>query len=164
MNTYLEELLADIPPTTLRFFTPTDQFWEFMNSFRSKVIIEAGAGAGYTTEEAKERGFDWMGIDPRVDHVTAARGVYRGNATRHTHTPGENVLVVPRPDHSGWAEQAMRKALEEGCPAIYVGLPENLEKDILDLATEMHYNLIPDMGEDGEVAVVFYPADYLLTL
>lgn len=154
-NDMLHALLANVPPT-LRFFKPTEKFWKFMDSFRSKVIIEAGAGAGYTTEEGNSRGFNWIGIDPRVDEVNAAKRVWRGNALTHTYTE-DNVLVIPRPDHSGWAEQAMRKALEDGCPAVYVGLPENLERDLLELATQVHYVLLHDMGEDGEVAVLFYP-------
>lgn len=144
----------------LRFFTPTQAFWELMlvglgGAERARVFLELGAGTGETAEEAQAMGLLWSGCDVRAGCEAQMRGVHRMNALTIPIKEGSVVLAC-RPDHSGWVSRALERALDEGATAIYVGLDRNYEGDLGDLLDREH-QVVRDVGQEEEHAWVFWP-------
>lgn len=142
-------LLGALPPTPYRFFKPRKGFWKLMDKHRGTVVVEMGAGRGDTTEEAKAHGFRWVGCDLATNDVeTLMKGVQTISALDFPLVAGMTVIAC-RPDHSGWCEPSLQRALDTGCVAIYVGLEKNAERDLGDL-----YHQVADfhtgVGEEGE--------------
>lgn len=139
-----------------RFFTPTEAFWQLIEGrFAGRKFVELGAGRGDTTEEARARGLAWSGIDLHVDMENLTKGVMRLNALRVPLDPSL-VFVMPRPDHSGWAQPTLRRCLEGGSISIYVGLDRNADSDLDDLLDHPH-EVVDSVGEEGEKAWIFLP-------
>lgn len=152
----IHSLLADfmpqnLPATTIRFFTPTEIFWNTIteNFEPNAGIIEVGAGAGDTTQEAAERKLKWLGIDLRADESNMSKGVLQANAVTFDYGFAKLVIAC-RPDHSGWVEEALEKALLADCDIMYVGLEENADHDIQELMELFEYTVIDNAGEEGE--------------
>lgn len=149
--------LVMMPPTTLRFFTPTERFWVCLQEWLKpdSSVVEVGAGAGYTTEEARTRYNQWYGIDVRTDGDTLTRGVLRDDATTYDYSRWD-VMIACRPDHSGWVQEAVEQAIKQNCVAIYVGLEDNFPTDMYDLEDNYCIKYF-DVGAEGEHMWVFRP-------
>ncbi|MDH1555920.1 hypothetical protein N5E86_15815 [Stutzerimonas stutzeri] len=146
--------MAGVAPT-LRFFTPTDEFWSVMSRFKNTPIFEFGAGTGETVEEARALGFRWSGCDHRTGPETMLRGVHQLNALRVPLTEGMTAIAC-RPDHSGWVERALRRALNHNANAIYVSKGRNAARDIGDLLLDRPFEMIESVGAEGEAMWIFH--------
>lgn len=144
-----------IPPTPLRFFTPNAKFWAALENYRTDVIVEFGTGRGDTLREARARGFRAAGCDVSASIESIMDGIHQMSALRFPLAPGM-VAIACRPDHSGWVQAALERALSHECVAIYVGKPENVERDLDDDFAELGW-LIEDVGEEGELMLLFRP-------
>lgn len=156
----MNELLAELydrmegqPSTDLRFFTPNEHFWSLMEEFKDKLIVEFGCGKADTLQEAKERGFRWAGCDLRRT-PELIDGVYMLNALRMPLSK-DMMCIACRPDHSGWVEPALRRALEFGCTVIYVSKETNMDRDIGGLLDNEIFFRHMKVGKEDEGMVIF---------
>lgn len=151
--------MANVRLGYLRFFTPTQQFWEAMEQWRGQGFIECGAGSGETTREAVANGFKFMAVDickrDGQDNVTII------DATMMSFSDAAWPIIC-RPDHSGWCEDVMDRALEAGAGCIYVGLRRNVENDLGDHFGE-HDAFFADVGEEDECLWYFAPRSRAVT-
>lgn len=119
----------------LRWFTPTELFWELIEPFKDKKIVDCGCGVGDTTREGFALGFNMVGIDlvkrygqhKEVLHVDACAFPFNKNVWP----------LVCRPDHSGWVYDCLQRAMTRGATALYVGLWDNLDRDLDDLQEDV---------------------------
>lgn len=157
MADLMDDLVGWRGPMTMRFFTPTEKFWQMLEPWRDEPVIEFGSGRGDIVLEGLERGFRISGCDLSRPSPRTAGKVHNFNALRFPLAPNMSVLIC-RPDHSGWCEPAMVRALEQGCEVAYVGLPENIERDMGDLYARRGAPVM-GVGEEGECCWLFSPAD-----
>lgn len=154
LGIFLRQQMAERMPRmgNLRWFIPTEVFWEVMHQWRSKAFIECGCGNGALTREAVKQDFRFVGIDlverdgqhEQVLHMDAV------NLTFNKHL----WAIVCRPDHSGWAYATIQNALKRGASAIYVGLPDNFERDLDDLLDHVTAQFT-SVGTEGESLLYF---------
>lgn len=157
----VEGRIGGLGPVEVRFFTPTPAFYSAMEPFRDNIINEAGCGRGDTLVELREAGFKAAGCDLRVDAVgSIQRGIQRMCATRFPYCD-RIVLLICRPDHSGWAEEAILKALAAGSTAIYVGLASNIERDFDPDVITQAVKQIDGVGQEGESMWIFDPSSFV---
>lgn len=153
-----DRIVGGLPPTAMRFFTPLSKFWSSIAKVSGEsVIVEFGSGKGDIVSEGRELGLKISGCDLNAGHAEMVKGVHRMNAVRFPLQTGI-VAIACRPDHSGWVEMALTRALDEGCIAIYVGLNKNVERDLFYLLKSKHRrDVINNVGKENERMWVFYP-------
>lgn len=145
----------------LRFFKPVDKFWDTLTEViadqKIKMVVDCGTGNGELPKEARlEHDIHMAGIDivrregnDYVEvHILAAHQMPCDNKTWR---------MACRPDHSGWVSPLVEKSLEEGSGFIYVGLPKNVADDLGQYIEHCSHETFSDVGEDGEMMVVFTP-------
>jgi hypothetical protein len=140
--------------SSLTFFQPTPAFYEALEPFKEKSIVDAGAGMGHVSKEGCKRGFRMLPIDimPREGQWDAVMPV---DAESMHYSEGQWLLVC-RPDHSGWAYDTMEQALRAGAGVFYAGLERNFDCDLGDyLGRET--KRWDNVGEDGETLFLFMP-------
>lgn len=135
----------------LRWFTPNDTFWELLEPFKDKKIVDCGCGVGDTTREGIARGFDMVGID-LVKRAGQHALVLPVDACAYPFSKNVWPLVC-RPDHSGWAHDCLSNAMTRGATAMYVGKMENLDRDLDDLQEDVIHSY-RDVGNEGEVLCI----------
>lgn len=147
--------LGRMPATPLQFFKPRPSFWRTMRRIaQDKLVVEFGAGRGIIGHEARERhDMGWACID--LSRTNVENSVHSFNALRF---PLEKrmIAIACRPDHSGWVEPALTRALLMGCTAIYVGLDRNAQRDLgelYELVADFHSNI----GQENENIWIFNP-------
>lgn len=136
-----------------RFFTPTPVFWDAIKPYQDTMFLDAGCGSGDLVNELIDNGFKAIGCDINMrDGVNDyGRTIQLVNATSFPLTKGMTVLTC-RPDHSGWCEPLLERAVKFNCTFIYIGLERNLD---LDLSSDVNYEIIArDVGEDGELMLL----------
>jgi hypothetical protein len=139
---------------SLRFFTPTELFFQALEPHKAVRLVEAGAGTGATSKELVERGFDMLPLDimPREGQWDAVLPL---DAESVPYSP-ELWLLICRPDHSGWAYDTMKLALNAGASVFYAGLERNFEIDLRDYLGQEKWRYA-DAGEEGESLFFFAP-------
>lgn len=157
------DALSQVKAGALRFFEPTPAFFEALTPYKDKKFVDAGAGVGHITEQARAQGFQMLPVDimPREGQVVE---VLCMEAESVPYSP-EVCLLMCRPDHSGWVYETLSIALKAGACAFYAGLPHNFERDLEDfIGTEVQS--WTDVGEEGEMLLLFTPASLskILTL
>lgn len=130
-----------------RFFTPTEEFFSIMEGYKHDRLVECGAGRGETSRELKNRGYDTLAIDllerdGQDEDVLILDALYFPFADT-------DFVYVCRPDHSGWVEELMERALIRSGSFAYVGLERNLERDLWSAADTWHTKFL-EVGEEGE--------------
>lgn len=147
----------------IRFFTGNDLFFQRMKELTDlhtdkasgarPMILECGCGSQDTTRDLAERGFLVRGVDIfRRDGQDA--DVYISDATL---LPFDKLTwaLICRPDHSGWADATIKRAITSGGLGIYVGLSENYESDISEELADCLYGIEDNVGLEGERMWVF---------
>jgi SAM-dependent methyltransferase len=61
-----------------RFFNSDPVLWRFLGDVRDKVVLDAGSGTGYLTNQLAERGARAIGVDLSEEMVGIARATYPG--------------------------------------------------------------------------------------
>lgn len=142
----------NMPPNVTTHFEPTPEFLDwFADKMQDEHIFEVGAGQCKFSEALVNRGVRVMAIEPRVSDETLQRcsnfvlpmAMQKVSVIRECPV----VIVVARPDHSGW----FRNLLDIAHPQsriIYIGLDKNLRIDIPDTVTLK--TLYVNAGEDDE--------------
>ena len=136
-----------------RFFIPTERFFSLMERFKGRRIIDVGTGSGDVPHELRERGHTAIGLDPverdkRVHQVSAIDG-------RDFPYDCDDVVLLCRPSHEGWAQDVLEIALAAGATVIYVGLSRNLQVDLGKWAHGYAEPSVQRVGDEGESARVF---------
>lgn len=137
-----------------QFFTPLEIFWATLEAqtHRGQPIkwVDCGAGTGHVSAEAERRSIPMLAIDisGREDQMAH---VMRMDAVEFKWSPSVCPLIC-RPDHSGWALDAIEAAINKGAIGYYVGLQENVGRD-LDNDDGLAYELVTQepVGQDGEL-------------
>lgn len=150
--------LANVRLPALTFFEPTDAFFAALAPFKSQAIVECGAGMGHVTKAAQAQGFNMRAID-LVRRKGQWKKVEIADAELQPYSP-ELWPLMCRPDHSGWVYDVLERALTRGAQALYVGLDRNLEQDLGEYVGRERLR-VPDVGEEGEMLLVFDPSALL---
>jgi len=146
------DLFAGMPPNMTTHFEPTPEFLDwFASKLQQDHVFEVGAGQCKFSEALIERGVRVMAIEPRVSDETMRRcanfvlpmAMQKVTVIRECPV----VIVVARPDHSGWFKILLDIAHAQS-RIIYIGLDENLLIDIPDTVTLK--TLYVNAGEDDE--------------
>lgn len=147
----------------IRFFTGNALFFNALGELVAKhtgivnqrrpMIIECGCGSQDTTRDLQERGFLVRGCDI-FRREGQSDDVYISDATTLPFDAMTWALIC-RPDHSGWADATIKKALNQGGVGIYVGLQENYDNDISPELQERFWDGVKSVGLEGEDMWVF---------
>lgn len=135
----------------LRWFTPTDQFWTHLEPYKNQKFVDCGCGTGALVGEARQRGFNMVGID-MVRRKEQAPDVLPLDACAYRFSKDAWPLIC-RPDHSGWVYECINNALIAGATAFYVSKWENLDRDLGDLQEDIIFSL-REVGIENEVLCI----------
>jgi len=156
MSTELRELqrqtLSDTVMPYIRFFTARNKFFSIVDSWKELPFVECGCGSGDTVRELSARRFSVLGIDI-ANREGQSSNILIADASTFAFSRNM-VCLICRPDHSGWCQDTMHKALKEGAIVLYVGLPKNLERDVGQYFGK-HTKCHAKVGEEGESLWVF---------
>ena len=146
----------------MRFFKPTDAFWQWADGSLGRAVIELGCGRGHLLRELREKGKGVIGIDPYPlmfgwDIPFDLISCYLAGTAfdfENLITPEFDVLVC-RPCHDGFVADFLDAAF----PSIlyYVGLEKNIERDLYEHLPRVEM-VASDVGEDGECIWKIAPA------
>lgn len=136
----------ELPPG--QFFTPNESFWLHLRLQPAVKYIECGAGNGYTTVQALQRGLDMSAVDI----------AYREDTDNVVLMVDATLDILPwsprcwplicRPSHGGWAGHVMSNAIRRGASTLYVGLERNV---CIDIPDAFRTTLVAtDVGLEGE--------------
>lgn len=139
-----------------RFFEPQESFWEQLAQYKDRRIFDCGTGCGSLPKEARERGFDMIGID-LLDRDGQDPDVVRLDARVMPFQPTD-VVIVCRPDHSGWIVDLLERALHKTGMFIYIGLDKNFDTDLWEYANEFD-TIIEEIGMDGEKMLTYFRSE-----
>ena len=155
--------LVDLPPNTTTHFEHTRHFlYWFRGHVAGRFTIEVGAGQCEFSKALIQLGVKVMAVEPRPAPEVSAEcfsfllplPVERVRIVRN---PGI-VVVVARPDHSGWFSDLADMVSPES-ELIYIGLEKNLDLDIPEhFRTDELYR---EAGLDGEVVLRVRSSDAL---
>lgn len=148
------DAISQFTAGSVRFFEPTEAFFKALAPFKGKQFIDAGAGQGHVTAQARERGFKMLPVDimPREGRVVEVLPL-----EAESQPYSEDLwLLICRPDHSGWAYETLRIALEAGASVFYAGLPRNFAVDLEDFQG-LEAQRWDAVGEEEEVLLLFTP-------
>ena len=145
-----------MPPNTTTHFEPPASFLDWFAGYvGGRLTIEVGAGQCEFSKALYRRGVKVMAVEPRPSPEVAREcsnfllpmPVERVEAVRNHGI----VVVVARPDHSGWFAELADMVSPES-ELIYIGLEENLALDI-PIYLDRSPFLYRDAGGDGEVVL-----------
>ena len=144
-----------LPPNTTTHFEPHDSFLDFFVGYvDGRVTIEVGAGQCEFSKALYQRGVKVLAVEPRPSPEVARDCSnfllpMQVGKVAVVRDPGI-VVVVARPDHSGWFAELAEMVSPES-ELIYIGLRENFDLDIPEhlYADDLYH----DAGADGEVVV-----------
>ena len=137
---------AQLTLGNLRFFTPTDRFWEVLHDIvpADVALVDCGTGRGDLIEEAASHNIPMIGIDISKREGQSSR-VLQADAL--TWEWGNKTWpMFCRPSHDGWSFGTMRKARKANAHVIYVGLSGNYEND-MGATRSRNLGIV---GEEGE--------------
>jgi hypothetical protein len=149
------DLFDFLPPNMVTHFECTRDFlYWFRGHVNGRFTIEVGAGQCEFSKALYQRGVKVMAVEPRPSPEVAIEcsnfllpmQVSRADIVRNSGI----VVVVARPDHSGWFAELADMVSPES-ELIYIGLEKNLDLDIPE-----HFRtdeLYCDAGADGEVVL-----------
>ena len=144
MNIYALGLLhTSILPHQV-FFEPTQDFIEWINHQPGR-IIDCGCGVGLLSSLFPDKVF---GIDLYERDCPLSKVYYGMCATEFPFNKNDIVLIA-RPDHSGWHYEVFKNALNNGLKVIYIGLPRNYDSDLYGTDRKL---LVNNAGQEGEQA------------
>ena len=134
-----------------RFFKPKANFWEILKGLELKCLVDCGCGNGELVKEGIDLGFRISGCD-----IHKRDGVPFGlvQIIPAHKIPFNNDIhaLVCRPDHSGWCGDLISHAISKGAKFIYVGLKDNLYRDIPE---HIKYKVLSEIvGEENEVMIL----------
>lgn len=136
------------------FFRPRPRFLKWLAA-KKMPIVDIGAGTGHFQAEMRKAHLEvpFISIDLHPRDPASSMGeqengvqVHITDATTFDYTFGY-IVTCCRPNHGGWAYDAMRRALLVGAKVYYVGLAKNLEADWHDLCG---WDIRRGIGADGE--------------
>lgn len=136
----------------LKFFKPNDNFYQVMEEFNGKNIVDAGAGVGHVASGLRNEGHSCVAID--INARDDSEDVLITDATSFDYSSVDVVLIC-RPDHSGWTSPLIDHIRSLGKVAIYVGLEENFESDLTEEQDEMALDMGVVAGNDGERMLIW---------
>ena len=147
--------LVNLPPNMVTHFEPTDDFlgW-FADHVAERFTIEVGAGQCKFSKALIQLGAKVLAVEPRpapevlkeCSNFLLSLPIERVRIVRN---PGI-VVVVARPDHSGWFSDLADMVSPES-ELIYIGLEKNFDLDIPEhFRTDELYR---EAGLDGEVVL-----------
>ena len=139
-------------PNFVQHFHPTTQFLDWWAEYvADRFVIEVGAGCCHFTKSMHTHGIKALAIEPRANsdvRMECALFLLPWSVQQAPilqATPA--VVVVARPDHSGWVSE-VPDLIHPESEFIYIGLPKNFNIDIDTLDYSILYQGI--VGEDGE--------------
>ncbi len=139
----------------MRFFKPTELFWQWLVRFGPEtIIIDLGCGDGDLVREMGQRGLCAMGIDPRfslfnedIPNDLIDRILPFDAETAKGALAAADVILCCRPCHNGFPGEAVEWKSPES-DFYYIGFEKNLAIDIG--RNHKIVFLMKDAGEDGE--------------
>lgn len=112
------------------FFQPTSAFWEAMEPFAGKPIVDVGAGLGHVTDGLNARGHRALAIDigerdEMAEHVLLVDGTIFPY-------PSDGIALFCRPCHGDrFVAACLRRAQRCGASSgLYAGFGKNLSTDL----------------------------------
>ncbi len=149
------DLFDFLPPNLVTHFEPNDAFLDwFAGHVGGRFTIEVGAGQCEFSKALNQLGVKVLAVEPRPSLEVAKECVtflvpMQVSRIALVQNPGI-VVVVARPDHSGWfAELACMVSFES--ELIYIGLEKNFDLDIPEhFRTDELYR---GAGAEGEVVL-----------
>lgn len=118
----------------LTFFEPSDEFMVWLKRHvGDRVVYDIGSGEAHLLKLMLAAGVKAVGIEPHWDLKDAydpllpvlPMHAHRCNALR-THA---GVIVIARPDHSGWVDGVVRNAHPDS-EVLYISKPCNVRVDL----------------------------------
>lgn len=147
----MDQMLTALPPNFVQHFEPTPEFMEWWAKYvGDQFVFELGAGMCDFTKLMHDGGLKVLAIEPRANDavrrecISCLLPLPIGRAKVLSETPA--VVVVARPDHSGWVE-TIPDHIHDDSEFIYIGLPENFDRDLGDWDREVLYR---GAGADDE--------------
>jgi len=141
-----------MPPNMTTHFKPAGGFLDwFLYTFQNDMIFEVGAGQCEFAAFLYTRGMKVLAIEPRPNDKVVRQcasfllPIAMQKATVLRDCPA--VVVVARPDHSGWVEKLL-DIVHPQSRIVYIGLPENVDRD---LPGRQLSKLYVNAGEDDEI-------------
>jgi hypothetical protein len=122
---YLRELqkeaIGRLPPGVVVFFRPTEEFLLWLKArVGGRTVVDAGCGTMHFVNEMTRVGIRACGIDLRGVVVPGVPFI-PCDASEFPY-PAGGVVTIARPDASGWVEDAVEQAFEQGVEeVIYIG-------------------------------------------
>lgn len=137
-------------PFCSKFFEPNEQFIKWCKAnYPNAFWIDCGAGQGHITKLLRENGIQAAGLDlysPTEDALID--DLINMDCVKFPFT--ENmVALMCRPCRGEWIHAAIIKAVESGCPFIYVGKQSHYDDDLAPLPYNVNL-VLSDIGKDGE--------------
>lgn len=143
------------------FFKPTEKFMDWLQTYAGdRFIVDVGCGEGLLLSEMKKRKMYCLGIDPyetfipdpERTHEIPEELIIRSIGERSPLIQKDNTLIlIARPCHDGFASRVI-KARNKKNEVLYIGLLENLEKD-LDEDVEFEKLNVKSTGADSEIVL-----------
>lgn len=136
----------------MRFFVPTQAFWNWLKSEERGTIIDVGCGDGALLIEMDAHGFKCLGIDPMFDSTmhadtwlpNAVIPILAEKCPSIINLPGQTLLIC-RPCHDGFPGRVATMLRQS--PLFYVGFEKNLERDLGGVVATLEYEKV---GMEGE--------------
>lgn len=137
-------------PFCSRFFEPRAQFVDWCKqTYPSAFWIDCGAGQGHITKLLRENGMQAAGLDlyaPTEDAVI--NDLINMDCVKFPFTD-KMVVLLCRPCRGDWIHATIIKAVESGCPMIYIGKQSHFNDDLAPLPYKVEL-VLSDIGMDGE--------------
>lgn len=149
----IQSFMDDATP----FFNPNPEFIEWLSPHidaSNQVTIEIGAGGGRLARQLADKKVNIRAIDlfPRTE---SEFDVLTADATAYRY-PRECTVICARPCHSDWVEQAIRLSLETAEVFYYIGLADNIERDLGNILADskyLHRQVYTNAGSDEEIVI-----------
>jgi hypothetical protein len=147
-------------PDCSTFFVPTEEFMTWILpqvDASNQSIIEVGAGVGrfarMLSDALPEENCDVIAIDlyPRSLEDSEFT-IIKYDATEFRY-PKDSIVFCARPCHSDWVEDTIRVCLERAERFYYIGLEDNVERDIGSILNDKTYlwrKVFTNAGMEGE--------------
>ncbi|MBS1722643.1 MAG: hypothetical protein JSS66_06490 [Armatimonadetes bacterium] len=136
-------------PTWSVFFEPRPEFIEWCAAtFDKSTCIDCGCGKGLLVSLLRHRGLDAFGLDicpptdAFVDDVLAIDAPLFAYSAHMT-------AFVCRPCRGEWIHATIMRAVESGCPVVYVGKQSHYASDLEPLPYKIEH-VMDGAGADGE--------------